>query len=193
MNCLKNNYPIVQSKYKFTNIHPKSEDEYLIYIFKIFLVLFYPLCFGLGIMMYTYHSKFIHYAFYFLAFLALSLLIITPLHILIHVLAYPGSYNDENLYVGFNKKHLDFFAIYNLPLTRKRLLFSLLLPLLSLSFITLITLIFFYTNMFVYALFCVSVLLSVHDIYDAYVLIKYKDPKENVKYTKIENSIYKTN
>ena len=113
MNYLKNNYPIVKSKYKFTNIHPISEDKYLIYIFKIFLVLFYPLCFGLGIMMYTYHSKFIHYAFYFLAFLALSLFIIAPLHILIHVLAYPGSYNDKNLYVGFNKKHLNLFAIYN--------------------------------------------------------------------------------
>ena len=68
MNYLKNNYPIVKSKYKFTNIHPISEDKYLIYIFKIFLVLFYPLCFGLGIMMYTYHSKFIHYAFYLFSF-----------------------------------------------------------------------------------------------------------------------------
>ncbi len=125
MNYLMNNYPIVKTKYKFTNIHPISEDKYLIYIFKIFLVLFYPLCFGLGIMMYTYHNKFIHYAFYFLAFLALSLLIITPLHILIHILAYPGSYNDKNLYVGFNKKHLNLFAIYTLPLTKKRLLFSI--------------------------------------------------------------------
>lgn len=193
MNILKNTFPVYRQKYKCKNIYPISEKKYLKNVIKIFLILFYLLCFGLGTMMYTYHSNFINSAFYFLVFLIASFFIIIPLHILIHVIALPGRFDDKDLYVGFNKKYLNFFVIYNKPISKKRFLISTLLPFVSISLITLLFLLFLYTNMFVYSLFCSNALLSVQDIYDTYILLNHKDKKIHTKYIKIENSIYKTN
>ena len=76
---LKDSYPIFNSKHEYIYIHPTSDDIYLRNIFKLFLILFYSLCFGLGIMMYTYHSKFVHSAFCFLGFLVISFIIVINL------------------------------------------------------------------------------------------------------------------
>lgn len=190
---LKDSYPIFNPKHEYIDIHPTSEEIYLSNILKLFLILFYPLCFGLGIMMYTYHSKFALSAFYFLGFLIISFFIIIPLHILLHVLTLPGNFSDDELYVGFNRKYLDFFVIYNRPISKKKLIISAIFPLLFISIITFFLLVFEFTNMFIYALLCSNILISTQDIYDVYILLKDKSEEEHTKYIKVENSIYKMN
>lgn len=193
MISLKDSYPIFNSKHEYIDIHPTSDDIYLRNIFKLFLILFYSLCFGLGIMMYTYHSKFVHSAFCFLGFLVISFIIVIPLHILLHILTLPGNFSDDELCVGFNKKYLDFFVIYNKPISKKNLIISSIFPLLFISIITFLLLVFEFTNMFIYALFCSNILMSTQDIYDTYILLKDKSEEEHTKYIKVENSIYKMN
>ena len=194
MKFIKNEYPYFDLSDKFKNLNSITTDKYKKTIFTLFLILFYSLCFGLGMMMFNYHSKFVSSAFYFLFFLIVSSIIIVPIHLLLHALALPGQYSNNDIYVGFNKSLLNFFVLYNKPMSKKRLIFSTLLPFIFITASTLGTLLFIYKNMFVYALFCFNILLSVFDLYDAYILI-FKDKGEKDKsnrYIKVENSIYKT-
>lgn len=194
MKFLKNTFPennINKDNYDLIPISKTTKEKQNRNTLILFLIIFYILCFGLGTLMYTYHSKFIHSGLYFVIFLLLSFVIIVPIHLFLHILVYPGGLNDDNTYLGFDKNRFNFYALYNKSLSRNRHIISILLPFFIISIPSFIILIFYLKTMLLYAIFCANTLLCVFDFYDLFFLL-FKVDKDNkkLKIIKVENSFF---
>ena len=136
------------------------------------LFIYYPICFGLGCSMASFHTLVINSALWFIGYLILTSFIIIPLHYFIQCLFYPVKISSDECFIGFYKNLLTPFCYCKKELKRERLIIASLVPFIILTIIPLIIFINSDINMFLYALACGNALLSSFDIYDVYVLIK---------------------
>ena len=179
----------ISSRYQLIPADTNTTTEQRKYSYLIMLFIYYPVCFGLGCSMASFHTLFISSAFWFLGYLILTSFIIIPLHYCIHCLFYPVKINSDTCFVGFYKNLLTPFCYCKKELKRERLIIASLVPFIILTIIPLVIFINSDTNMFLYALACGNAFLSSFDIYDAYILIK-KIPRGDNLIIKSNNTYY---
>lgn len=179
----------VSSRYQLIPADTNTAAEQKKYSYIIMLFIYYPICFGLGCSMASFHTFFISSALWFLGYLILTSFIIIPLHYFIHCLFYPVKINSDECFIGFYKNLLTPFCYCKKELKRERLIIVSLVPFSILTIIPLVIFINSDTNIFLYALACGNALLSSFDMYDAYVLIK-KIPRGDNFIIKSNNTYY---
>ena len=179
----------VSSRYQLISADTNTTTEQRKYSYLIMLFIYYPVCFGLGCSMASFHTLFISSAFWFLGYLILTSFIIIPLHYFIHCLFYHVKMNSDLCFIGFYKNLLTPFCYCKKELKRERLILASLVPIIILTIIPLVIFMNSDTNMCLYALACGNALLSSFDIYDAYILIK-KIPRGDNLIIKSNNTYY---
>lgn len=175
--------------YDFIPISTKHYENKSKYSFMIMLLIFYPLCFGLGYSMFGYHEKFIHSFLYFCIFFLLVSIIVIPLHLLIQTIFYPCRLFNKNCYIGFNYKTLAPFTCYKGQIARWRLILGSLLPFLLMTVIPIWIVTITSANMLLYAIASVNGLISAYDLYDLLILIS-RVPSNSNNVIKSNNVFY---
>jgi len=179
----------ISSKYKLILADANTTAQQKKYSYLIMLFVYYPLCFGLGYSMFSFHTLFIHSAFWFLGYLIITSFFVIPLHYFLQCLFYTVKINSDECFIGFNKNLLVPFCYCRKALKKVRLLTAALVPYILLTIIPLVIFINSDTNLFLYSIACGNALLSSFDIYDAYILIK-KIPKGDSFIIKSNNIFY---
>ena len=179
----------ISNRYKLIPVDANTTTEQRKYSYLIMLFVYYPLCFGLGYSMFSFHTLFINSAFWFVGYLIITSIFVIPLHYFLQSLFYHVKITSKDCFIGFNKNVLVPFCYCKKGLKRGRLLLATLTPYILLTVIPLVIFINSDTNMCLYSIACGNALLSSFDIYDSYMLIK-KIPKGNSFIIKSNNTYY---
>lgn len=173
---IKTSFPAVDTleteDYKLTPIDDNSIYKQRKYCYIMMLLLYYTLCFGLGLTIQYYHSLFVEACFWFLGYFLISIIIILPAHLILRSLLLGVNIFGKECYGVFNTEYLMPYFVVDRVCGKRRLIVSYLIPLILLSIAPFIFFMYLEVNLFIYALFCTNTLISVFDIYDSYILIK---------------------
>lgn len=164
--------------YKLTSIDRNSPRKQKKYSYRIMLLLYFPLCFVLGFCSFYYDSNIVFALNSYIVYFVLLLPFVCIVHEFLRCVSFPMECWKGDCFVGISTKYFIPFCYCKKALSRNRLLFTYILPMLFLTLLPIAIMCFTGIEMILLAIVSINILISSFDIYDIYILIAKSDVGE---------------